>query len=128
MIGNQKQPGIGSAKSSGGGGSSLVLMTIDYGDIVLAGGIENAQVYTTGADTGIASVDLSPIMAIGKDVTVSDLGNNASTHNIQIDSGVGNTILFNGVKNQDITLNTNGVSVTIRKITENEFIVISKNF
>ena len=100
------------------------VVPLKYGDILLAGGIENTQVYTTGAGTGIASVDLSPIMVIGKDVTVSDLGNNASTHNIQIDSGVGNTILYNGATSQDITLNTNGASVTIRKITATKFMVI----
>lgn len=100
------------------------VVPLDYGDIVFAGGIENTQVFTTGAGTGIASVDLSPIMAIGKDVTVSDLANNASTHNIQIDAGAGNTILYNGATSQDITLNTNGASVTIRKITATKFMVI----
>lgn len=100
------------------------VVALDYGDIILAGGIENVQVYTTGAGTGIASVDLSPIMAIGKDVTVSDLGNNASTHNIQIDSGVGNTILYGGVASQDITLNTNGASVTLRKMTATQWMAI----
>ena len=94
---------------------------------ILVGGIENVQVYTTGNGTGTASLDLSPTMQIGKDVTVSDLGNNASTHNIQIDSGVGNTILYNGVATQDITLNTDGTSVTIRKMTANQFMVIANN-
>lgn len=103
------------------------MIPLDYGDIVSAGGIENAQVYTTGAGTGIASVDLSPIMAIGKDITVSDLGNDASNNNIQIDAGVGNTILYNGTASQDITLNTNGASVTIRRMTATQFMIIAKN-
>ena len=100
------------------------MIPLDYGDIILAGGLENAQVYTTGAGTGIASVDLSPTMVIGKDVTVSDLANNASTHNIQIDSGVGNTILYGGTASQDITLNTNGASVTLRKMTTTQWMAI----
>lgn len=55
------------------------------------------------------------------------LTNNASTHNIQIDAGIGNTILVAGsAPSQDITLNTNGASVTLRKITSTKFMVISK--
>lgn len=103
------------------------MIPLDYGDTKNVGGIENVQVYTTGTGTGTSSVDLSPTMAIGKDVTVSDLGNNASTHNINVDSGLGNTILYNGVASQDITLNTDGASVTIRKMTANQFMVIAKN-
>ena len=102
------------------------IIPLDYGDIATVGGVQNIQVYTTG--TGTASVDLLSTIQIGKDVTVSDLGNNASTHNIQIDSGVGNTILVAGSSpSQDITLNTNGASITIRKITATQFMVIAKN-
>ena len=104
------------------------IITLDYGDIVAVGGVQNIQVYTTGTGTGTASVDLLPNIQIGKDVTVSDLGNNASTHNIQIDSGSGNTILVAGSSpSQDITLNTNGASVTIRRMTSTQFMVIAKN-
>jgi hypothetical protein len=104
------------------------IVSLDYGAIELVGGLENFQVYTTGTGTGTASVDLSPTAVIGKDVTVSDLGNNCSTHNIQIDAGVGNTILVAGSSpTQDITLNTNGASVTLRKLTSTQWMVISKN-
>ena len=104
-----------------------VLIPLDYGDIVGVGGVQNVQVYTTGTGTGTASVDLLPTIQIGKDVTVSDLANNAGTHNIQIDAGIGNTILIAGsAPSQDITLSTNGASVTLRKITSTQFMVISK--
>jgi len=104
------------------------IITLDYGDIATVGGVQNIQVYTTGTGTGTASVDLLPNIQIGKDVTVSDLGNNAGTHNIQIDAGVGNTILVaGGSPSQDITLNTNGASVTLRKMTATQFMVIAKN-
>lgn len=102
----------------------ITMIPLDYGTIENVGGIENVQVYTTGVGTGIASVDLSPTMAIGKDITVSDLGNNASTHNIQIDAGVGNSILYNGVASQDITLSTDGKSITLRKMTATQWMAI----
>lgn len=105
----------------------LQFVELDYGDTISVGGIENTQVITTGVGTGACTVNLSTTTSIGKDITISDLANGASTHNIKIDSGVGNTILYNGVASQDITLNTDGVSVTIRKMTATQFMVKSKN-
>ena len=43
---------------------------------------------------------------------------------IQIDAGVGNTILYNGTASQAITLNTNGASVTLRKMTATQWMAI----
>lgn len=105
------------------------LIPLDYGDIISVGGIENVQVYTTGTGTGVASVDLLPTIPIGKDITVSDLANNAASNNIQIDVGLGSTILVAGSPaNQDIIIDSNGGSLTLRKMSATQFMVIAKTF
>lgn len=103
-------------------------LELDYGAIISAGGNENVQVITTGVGTGTASVDLLPTIPIGKDVTVSDTANDAGTNNIQIDAGVGNSITSSLGVSQDILIDQDGGSLTLRKVSEDRWMVIAKTY
>lgn len=102
-------------------------LELDNGEII---NVEsgNVQIITTGVGTGISSVDLLPTIAIGETITITDLASTAAANNIQIDAGAGYTIL-NGAGStptQDITIDTNGTSITIRKMTTTQYAVIAK--
>lgn len=105
----------------------IPILNVDYGDIIAVA--SKAQIITTGIGTGTARVDLLPTIAIGDLIFVSDLANNASTYNIQIDAGAGNTILKGDgtPATQTFTIDSSGQSYTLRKMTATQFMIIGTN-
>ena len=103
------------------------MVKISYGITITAGGIENTQIFTSGG-TGATTINLSEDTAVGKDVTVSDSENDCNLNPITIDAGAGNTIVFGGNVTQAITLGSDGASVTLRKLSDTQWMVIAKNY
>lgn len=73
--------------------------------------------------TGATTVNIGT-MGVGDIVIVSDLDRISSTSNITIDSGSGNTIISTTGAAQTYVINTDGLSVTIQKVTATKFKVI----
>lgn len=103
------------------------MLQVDYGDILAVA--TGSQIFTTGLGTGTASVDLLPTIQVGDLIFVSDLANDASTHNIQIDAGVGSTILKGDgtPASQTFTIDSSGQSYTLRKMTSTQYMIIGTN-
>lgn len=107
--------------------NKTTIVSIDYGNILpLASG---GQVITTGTGSGTASVDLLPSIEVGSLVFISDLANNAATHNIQVDAGSGNSILRGDgtPASQELLIDSSGYSYTLRKMTSTQWMVIGTN-
>jgi hypothetical protein len=90
-------------------------------------GVGNYHIaFTTG--TGATTVDLSGVsIGIGRMAVVSDLDRISATSNITIDAGVGNTIVTSAGAAQTFVMNSNGLSVTLQKVSATQWMLISRN-
>lgn len=104
------------------------LISVDYGDFVNVTG-RNTQVYTTTSGVGIVSVNLLASIPVGALLFVSDLGNDATNHNIIINSGLGSGILKGdgSPMAQTMVIDSSGFSFTLRKLTSTQWMVIGTN-
>lgn len=103
------------------------LISLDYGQSVSTSG-RNVQIFTSITGTGQSNVFLLS-NPIGSIVFVSDLGNDATNNNVVIDSGSGNNILKGdgSMPSQTLTIDSSGVSFTLRKMTNTNWMVIGTN-
>lgn len=104
------------------------LVSADYGDTINVTG-RNVQVFTNTIGSGQIGINLTSQIPVGALLFVSDLGNDATTNNIVIDAGVGNTILKGdgSSPSQTMVVDSSGTSYTIRKLTPNKWIVLGIN-
>lgn len=103
----------------------LPLTPVTYGTNMLVTP-DHYHLFFTGG-TGTSNVDLSDLfIPIRMILVISDGSNISSTNPITVDAGTGNLINYNGVKTQTIVLTTNGISITLQKVENDEWMVISE--
>lgn len=82
--------------------------------------------FTGGA--GAAGVLLNDgNITIGHILVVSDLDRNCAAANITLDAGVGNAIVTTASSAQTFVMATNGLSVTLQKVSATQWMLISRN-
>lgn len=103
------------------------ILAVDYG--VSQNITSSTQIFTTGIGTGSISIDLDNSISINSLVFISDLANDASSHNIIVDSGVGSTILKGDgtPPMQTFTIDSSGQSYTLRKMTSTQWMIVGTN-
>lgn len=103
------------------------LVRVSYGTTTNI--IKSTQVFTENIGSGTTTINLTSSIPIGSAVFVSDWGNNSSDNTIIIDTGVGGDILKGDGSpiSQTMEITSSGSSFTLRKLTENNWMVIGTN-
>lgn len=102
------------------------VMAVPYGS-VLNITVGTSQIAFEGISSGASTINISNSdFPIGSLLMISDVDNKALLNNIHIDMGVGNTINYQSSSSQTASLTTDGVSITIQKITTSKWMVLNQ--
>ena len=104
----------------------LKLFNVNYGGTITAS-LPNEH-YLFSASTGAATLMLNTAnMPDGTTLRISDVLGIAGTSNITVNAGTGNTIMRSGSNTQTYLINVDYKSITVQKISNNAWIIISEN-
>lgn len=107
--------------------SATELVSADYGTTTNI--LKSTQFYTTEEGSGITTVTLDSSIPLNSIVFISDAGNMAEMNNIVVDAGSGSTILEGdgGAPMQTMTIDSSGLSYTLKKLSSVKWMVVGTN-